>query len=364
MSCPSRGLDRLDEHAPLLLVGGVLGGEPGLDRAQLGVGRRERRPGREPSEHHRPVLVADRASAARREHRRYEERVGRDHPRVARQHANHRSRDLVEHDASPEDVTTSEARPPEVFGEDHDVGGSAGSILFGKEAAAEECRHAEHVQELVRHLHAGEPFGTRLAAQVVGNRIGQRDCRELRLVLAPVEERAARRIVGAAVGPRLPEDGQAFRLGQRQRPEQHRVEQAVDGGVRADPEREREHRRNRERRAAREEAQAYARVLHELVGASPHPAVPLHGSVDSRACALVSCAVAELARRPCRGLLVGEPFTPQCIGTHLDVEGDFLVALRAHVVGRPLGESEHPLHAPRPHHAPPAGSITRETAAA
>ncbi len=170
--------DRLGEHPPRLFEGGILRVEPFLDGAQFLVRALEGGLRRQPSEDGGPVTGACGAPRARRQHGRHEEAVVAEQPRLARQHPHDRPRHVVEHQRAAEDArVAAEARLPELLGEHHHVGRPARPILLGQEAAPEPRRHAQHLQELVRHLHAGEPLGAAVVAQVVGDRIGQHDVR-------------------------------------------------------------------------------------------------------------------------------------------------------------------------------------------
>ena len=63
---------------------------------------------------------------------------------------------------------------------------------------------------------------------------------------------------------RFPEHHQPVGLLVRQRPQDHAIDDAEDRGGRPDPEREREHRRNREARGAQQVPDAEAQVLEEV----------------------------------------------------------------------------------------------------
>ena len=144
----------------------------------------------------------------------------------------------------------------EPFIDDRDVG-TTRAILIRQKGASPNHAHAEHRQQLVRHRQRGHPC----RRPVLGDnrhlgapqRAGDLDLPAARLKVDEVRERrwlACR----TAVPVGLPDHEQAIHRVERHRPQQHRVDDAEDRGVRADPQGQRQDHRDRERGAAPEGA--------------------------------------------------------------------------------------------------------------
>ncbi len=118
--------------------------------------------------------------------------------------------------------------------------------------AAADCRlHAEHREELPRHDGAGNHrrLGADADRRGAGRHLGHRD--EAARALLPVLEVGLRhRAVAAAGVVDLQQPHDPIRIWIRQRPQQHAVDDAEDGGRGADAERQRHDRDDRKSRRA------------------------------------------------------------------------------------------------------------------
>ena len=315
---------RLHDDAPLLLEVGILRVQLLLDALEIRVGARDGGRGREPAEDAAPVPRARGAVAARRQHHRHEERVVLHHPRAPGQHADHGARDLVEHHSAPDDAGVgAEAGAPEVFRDHHDVGVAAGTVLVRQESAAQQRRDAQHLQELVTHLHAVQALG-HVAAKVVADRHRDRQCVKCLLVLAPVEERAAGHAVGAAVGTHLGDQHHAVRLGVGQRAQEHRVEHAVDGGVGADAERERQDGDDGEAGTAGQQAKTDPGVLPQLRGEVADATTTFHRVPQLRQRVGARIDFAEFLQRLRAGVRRRHALARELVGAHVEVKRELV----------------------------------------
>ena len=123
------------------------------------------------------------------------------------------------------------------------AGAAAGRIFFGQERAAEDRRDAEQRKQVGRGYRAAQQLRFAIAGQrqvevVVGGEAIERSA-----LLAQVIEVAKRKLRerGAVLRGLLADRHDAIRGVERQRLEQHGVDDAEDRCVRADAEREREH---------------------------------------------------------------------------------------------------------------------------
>lgn len=273
--------ERLDEHASgivLRIIGFQLGGQP----SELLLGRLQRRAGRETPHHEdgvRPARVDLRVSLQRHPdvHVGADSAVGerarvvgrrqdREHAeiRVGRHDPDDRERRVVQDHGATEHlrVATVEAIP-ETLTEQHDVS-AARTVLRRREPSAEDRASAEERQQVVRDGEGAQPAGvTTLRRQVD---LPPRERPE------PVDPLAQPPIVleigkgGGLAGrptvpvgfPRHDETVDGFNRG---RPEQDAVHHAEDGRIGPDAERERDDRRQREARGAREQAPRVTKVV-------------------------------------------------------------------------------------------------------
>lgn len=105
--------------------------------------------------------------------------------------------------------------------------------------------------------------------------------------------------VASRLGARRAEVHQHVWIGDRQRTQQHLVEDGVDGGIGTDFEGQCQHGHQRERRALEEETRREADVLAERAGEMRQPAPPLHADAAIGAVTSTGLPVAELANRLC-----------------------------------------------------------------
>ena len=113
--------------------------------------------------------------------------------------------------------------------------------LLGVEPAAQHRLHAEHVEEVLRHRHAAQPLGFPAAAeQVVADAVEREvagDRRERLRALPQIQHVPhLRRLAGQPAGVAVGDPHQLGRPGERQRPQQQRVDHAEDDDARADAE--------------------------------------------------------------------------------------------------------------------------------
>ena len=188
-------------------------------------------------------------------------------PEGRRHHADDRVARPVDADGAADHLRVgAEAPPPERVAEDRDRGPAA-EVLAGQERAAEQRPHPEHREETVGGLEA--EHGLRALGAHEGHEpvtVGG-DLREDARSRAPVAEVGKRNPVRFSAGAeaRFVELHEAVGLLVGQRPQHDRVDQAEDGGGRADAQGQRGHDRRGEPRPPRQQPQREARVLHETV---------------------------------------------------------------------------------------------------
>jgi hypothetical protein len=179
----------------------------------------------------------------------------------------HDADDLVRHavdlNRPPDHPRVAGVPPlPEAVPENHEVR-AVRHVLFGREQPSTDRRHTEHRKQVRGHRRRGEA----LRLSVSG---------EIDLTLAPGSDIAQRPrlppvTIHFAVGhPRLiegrpaaPDHHGAVGVAPRQRPEQHGVHHAENGGIGADAERQRQHRNAGKTGVAAEGARAEAQVLQK-----------------------------------------------------------------------------------------------------
>ncbi len=185
-------------------------------------------------------------------------------------HADHRVRTAIQHEDTANHIVSpiEMALPESVTQDNFETAGSAARLLIRpRETAAKHRLDAEHVEELPAHLFSTHALRSLFVDQREGAVPINRHARKAAVLFPKIEEvRKAQRVepgrrdcfaqIDAA-------DGHEF-LGRRegQRLQEHRVDHAEDGGVRADPEREREHRDQGEAGMLDQLAYAVANVVH------------------------------------------------------------------------------------------------------
>ncbi len=186
--------------------------------------------------------------------------------RAALHDPDHRGRAIVDPDRLTDDrrIAAERARPEPVA--DHDDRRPALRRLLGREPASRNRVHAEHREQIVRHLERLKP-GRLAAIRRVVHLAAHEEGDLLRalaalLVVEEVRERGrlARR---ARVAIRFPEDGEPIDVANRRAPQEHGVDHAEDGGVGADAERQRQKRHDRETGIGGQQPQRVAEILPE-----------------------------------------------------------------------------------------------------
>lgn len=275
--------EREQAHAASVVGAGVGRGQTSGDGRQLGLGLRHRRLGAEPPDHVEVLRAALGGELGRREGERHP-RFGLERMRQTRpQDPDDFPRHAVDGDRRADQIRRArEPSRPQRVAHDHHRRGSGAGVLGRDDAAAKRSKTGDG-EEAAGDRRAWHLFRRQRAR----HREGLARDRGHRLEPAgaglPVGEVGGRRRgpQGRALRRRRADRDQAVGAGERQRPQQHRVDRAEDGGVGADADREREHRHGREGRLA----QQGPRRNPEVVG--PHlqpPAVPSQpGGVHDRA---------------------------------------------------------------------------------
>jgi hypothetical protein len=128
----------------------------------------------------------------------------------------------------------------------------------------DERGNAQHVEETGRYARGADAFGISGIGEIHREMTETGDCRYRRHLLGEVSQ--ARRRQGVALRRRTgrPQKDEPIRVVKRQRPQQHGVDDAEDGGVGADPEPERQERDNGEPRAPAKRAQRIDQIATKI----------------------------------------------------------------------------------------------------
>ena len=261
--------EAVHRRAPTLLDVGILLRDAGGNAAHLGLGALEAHAGLQPSDDGQVVEVAH--------HVRSIERKGHAHLRprpielaTPRQHADDRVVVAVQRDRAPHDGrVAAELADPEAMAE-HDDAIVAGTVFAGRERPADPRLHAQHVE--VRRRHSRRSHLSRLAASGERERVpGPRGHGlERGRLIPPIEEVEGGDAVAQTARRLFPDLNDLVRLGIRQRLQQQPVHEAEDGDVRAQPEGQRQHRKECE-----------PRILHERAPGVPQIGQPRHFTLRS-----------------------------------------------------------------------------------
>jgi hypothetical protein len=263
------------------------------DRAHLGVGLRRTHAGFQPGDdadvtgvavrRHVEILVdrGTRNVAGASRHPEFGARTGRrlgrdERPEeVARHHGDHEPRTAVQRDRPADDrrIAAEPARPQPVA--EHDGGRIRAAAV---KRVAEERTRAEHVEERGRHAGSLDRLGLAGAGERVADVRQRGGALEARRLAAEVEHPARPHRVGRTLGRPVPQEHEPAGVGERQRPQERRIDDAEDGRVGADAQREREDRHGRESGRLAEPAHRVRQVLSEI---PPHALG--HGGLDGRA---------------------------------------------------------------------------------
>ena len=147
----------------------------------------------------------------------------------------------------------------------------------------------------------------------------------------PVEECAARDTVLIAVLQCFRDHHDAVRVGIRQRPQQRRVEHAVDRGIGADAEREHQGGDGRESGAACQQPQTEPGILPELGCELPQAPALFDAIVELGDRRRARFEASEFGERLASSVFSWMTFLHQILCAHVDVEADFIVHVEAHV---------------------------------
>ena len=187
---------------------------------------------------------------------------------AARHHADDRHGIAVEaHDAADGGgVAVEAALPGAVREDDHLLDG--GLLVGAGEGAAERGREAEGLEEAGGHHRAGELAGVAIEVPVAGHAAADEHGGEVLEGAAAVAEVAevGGGDGGAAVAARRAAGGpdEAAGVAVRERVQEDRVDDGEDRGVRADAERESQHRGDGEAGVGAELTDSVAEVLHSI----------------------------------------------------------------------------------------------------
>ena len=181
-----------------------------------------------------------------------------------RHHASNRVRLIVHrHDAADNRRIGIEPPPPQAVAQ-YQHAPSGRRVVGGGEVASQRRSDAERAQEVRRHAHRGNPLGLAVRDERRIPRSDDRDLVECVRPFAPVDHRREADVSGAAVGAGFADVDEPRRIGERQRPEKHRVDHAEDRRVRADAERERHDGDGREAGTAVQQPEPVADVAPQV----------------------------------------------------------------------------------------------------
>ena len=162
----------------------------------------------------------------------------------------------------------AEASLPTAVTQDRDRMRALGLILFGQERAAEHGRDAEHVEVVATDDVAPDALVSIAVAQAHRREAIDEQPREdvVALTVVFVIQVRLDRIVRAVVLRAINFD-QTFRLRDRQRTQEHRINQTEDGRVRANAQSQRQDRQRRKARTLPQTPKAVTNVLPQIVHA-------------------------------------------------------------------------------------------------
>ena len=228
----------------------------------VGVRLRQRDVGLQPPHDEQPVEVVVELFRRERERNRQRGRfaiLGRHR----RQDADHRAGLAIDANLGPDNVAVAvePLLPQPVPEDDHLI--VAGTPLVGGEVPAEKERQADHRVEARRHADGIDLFGALGGGDVDGAPGPGDEILERRRLLLPVDIVAGRRDVAEALHPR-PDHDELVRIGIGHRREQRAVDDAEDGRIGADSEREGQDGDRREAGPAQQEAEAEHHVPSEM----------------------------------------------------------------------------------------------------
>ena len=289
--------------------------------------------------------------------------VGLQEVEAARQHPDDRERLAVDEERLADDARVAAvAALPQPVGQDDDPV-PARHLLLGQEGAAHGRPHAEHREERRRDADAADLLGDSIAAHRPRHRVEPvappDDVVERPALRAPVEEVARRRRDVVVHRPALrrvhvADAHEAIDVRERRRAEEEVVGDREDGGGRADPEGEGQHRDEREAGVPPRAAQRVADVADEVLQGPGAARIP-HRLLDG-------VDAAQARARPAPRLARVHARAQVLLGFHLQVESQLVLRLgvlapAAEEAPQPPDESRDPSH-----FVPPAQFSTPFTA--
>ena len=220
----------------------------------------------------------------------------------------------------------AEAGPPDAVAQHDDVVAE----VRREQRAAKRGANAEDREEVRGDRLPHQPDRAIGFRQRHDGRAMRRDIRERRAPGAHVLIVGPRHLALARADPR-----ELVRRGKRRRLEDQRVDDAEDGGVAADRDRERRDRDGRESRIADDETPAVRGVLFQLRRDARQPPLPLDRGASIRQPPRASGGIAELACRLAAGLGLGEAVPHQVRDPHLEMEVELVANVGPDVGRRP-----------------------------
>jgi hypothetical protein len=182
---------------------------------------------------------------------------------LGRHHANDLKRDVVHRNRAADDRRIGAKPPaPEAVAQDHDTP-SSGTILLFQKVAAERWLHAEHREEIPADADGGQALGFAVGEERRLPRAHEPHALERLAPFSIVDKRREAHVARARIVIPIADDDQTLRFGVRQRPEQHRVDDAENRRVRANTERQGKKRGNREAGRPKQHSDAVSSVLDE-----------------------------------------------------------------------------------------------------
>ena len=184
-----------------------------------------------------------------------------------RHHTDHRVRPRIDGHRAPDDgAVAQEPAPPIAMGEDDRLR-RARRVVRLREPAAQQRLHVERIQDAMGHHQHSRQFGLPRTSDGCDAETPQSEVLK-RPVLVAIREVHRRRTTHAGVTGRHPRRGvpdanQCLRVRIWERTDQHALDDAEDGGVAADAQRQRQHHGGRECRILSEAAKRVARVARK-----------------------------------------------------------------------------------------------------
>ena len=168
-------------------------------------------------------------------------------------------------------VITAEAPLPQTITEHGDL---VAPVIGGRDQSAACGGRTEHVEVVAGHQFAFNPLGFTACAQVKSRRRGDRQAGHRRIGCAIVEIVRVTQIADIALLRVLPAHlHEPIRFGNAaERPQQQRVQDAEDRGIRTNAECQRKDGDQRERRCLQQHPDAESKVLHHFVLSPSHHA--------------------------------------------------------------------------------------------